>query len=261
MILAPLMTAALALAQAASAAPTTTAAEARLRACLDLARTDPAGAIATASEWAGEEAGAEVSLPQQCLGFAYVSLLRWEAAAEAFLIARDAREPEDRGARARLGAMAGNAALAAGDFEGAATVLTAAQADAEASGLDEVAGAAAADRARALVGAGRGAEAQEVLTGAQILAPQVADVWLLSAALARRNGDLRRAAELIATAAALAPADGEIGLEAGLIAALAGDDAAARRAWDAVVALDPAAPQAASARAYLAQLEEGAPPR
>lgn len=233
----------------------------RLRACLDQARTDPPTAIATASQWASEETGAATSAPQQCLGFAYMSLLRWEAAEQAFLAARNARPPGDLAARARLGAMAGNAALAAEDHAGALEPLATAQQDAEAAGLNEVAGAIAADRARALVGTGREAEAEEVLTGAQILAAQLADIWLLSAALARRHGDLRRAEGLVKTALALAPDDPEIGLELGLIAALAGDDTTARGAWARVMALDPAAPLAETARTYLARLEEGTPPR
>jgi Flp pilus assembly protein TadD len=264
MILLPTLSAALALAQAAAPVavpPVPSVSEDRLHVCLEQARTDPPTAIAAASEWTAEAIGADASLPRQCLGFAYMSLLRWEAAEGEFLAARDAREPADRAARARLGAMAGNAALAAGDFSGALATFTAAQADAEAAGLNEEAGIIAADRARALVGAGREAEAGDVLTGAQILAPQVADVWLLSAALARRQGSLTRARDLIGTAVALDPQSQEIGLELGLIAALSGDEASARTAWTTVTALDSATPQAETARAYLAQLDEGASPQ
>jgi tetratricopeptide (TPR) repeat protein len=267
MILLPALAAALVLAQAGAAEPppppaaTMTASEARLSVCLDQARTDPPTAIVAASAWASEVTGVDASLPQQCLGFAYMSLLRWDAAEQAFIAARDARAESDGAARARLGAMAGNAALAGGDFAGALEPLSAAQADAEAAGLNEVAGGIAADRARALVGAGREAEAAEVLTGAQILAPQVADVWLLSATLARRQGDLSRARDLIGTAVALEPQSQEIGLELGLVAALSGDEVSARTAWTAVTALDEASPHAEAARAYLAQLDEGTPPQ
>ena len=230
-------------------------AEDRLRLCMDEARTDPATAIATASDWLSEAQGVETSAPQQCLGFAYVSLLRWEATEQAFVAARDARAPDDHAARARMGAMAGNAALADEDFPQAAALLGMAQDDAEAAGLNDVAGAIAADRARALVGSGREEEAGEVLAGAQILAPQVPAVWLLSATLARRQGNLPEAQGLIETAAALAPQDAEIGLELGLIAAQLGDDAAARTAWNSVVALAPQSPLSATARTYLARLD------
>lgn len=240
--------------QAATAALPAVA-EDRLRVCMDEARTDPATAIASASAWLGEARGDEASLPQQCLGFAYVSLLRWEAAEQAFIAAREARPPEDHAARARLGAMAGNAALAAEDFLDAAVLMAAAQTDAEAAGLNEVAGTIAADRARALVRSGREEEASEVLAGAQISAPQVPVVWLLSATLARRQGALAKAQGLIETAAALAPQDAEIGLEAGLIAAQANDDSAARAAWNSVLALAPDSQLSATARTYLARLD------
>lgn len=253
----------LAFAQAGSTGALPPVSQDRLTVCLDAARTDPPTAIAAASEWAGEALGEavpeEAGLPQQCLGFAYMSLLRWDAAAEAFLDARDLRAPDDRPARARLGAMAGSAALASGDYPAAIATLSIAQADAEAAGLNEIAGGVAADRARALVAAGRAAEAGEVLAGAQVLAPQAGEVWLLSAALARRQGDLNRAQSLVATGLALAPEDLEILLEGGLIAALASDDASARTLWERVVALDGASPHAATARAYLAQIEQGAP--
>ena len=253
MISAPILSSLLVFAQAAAAAPPPE--DARLPACIEQARTDPATAIATASAWSSEATGQAASLPQQCLGFAYTSLLRWDAAQQAFTAARDARLQEDRPVRARLGAMAGSAALAGEDFAGALELLGVAQADAEGAGLNELAGEIAADRARALVSEGREAEAGEVLAGAQILSPQTAEIWLLSATLERRGGDLNRARGFITTAASLAPQDPEIGLEAGLIAALAGQDAAARTAWQSVLSLAPDTPHAATARTYLARLD------
>jgi len=250
----PILSTLLAFAQAAAVAPAPVK-ETRLRSCLEEARTDPSTAIITASAWTSEASGEAASLPQQCLGFAYMSLLRWEAAEQAFVAARDARPQDDQPARARLGAMAGNAALAGDSFARAVELLGTAQVDAEAAGLSELAGQVAADRARALVGTGREAEAGEVLAGAQILSPQAAEVWLLSATLERRNGDLSRARGFIATAASLAPQDPEIGLEAGLISALTGQDEAAREAWQSVLSLAPDSPHADTARTYLARLD------
>jgi Flp pilus assembly protein TadD len=66
--------------------------------------------------------------------------------------------------------------------------------------------------------------------------------------------DLEAAQTQIETAAGLDPRDPAIGLEAGVIAALAGHDEAARKSWDAVVALAPDSPEAKSARAYLAEI-------
>ena len=233
----------------------------RLQLCLEQARTDPATAIATADGWLAEAAGAERSLPGQCLGSAYVSLLRWDAAQAAFLAARDARPAEDGAIRARLGAMAGNAALAAGDHAAALAALDRALADAAqgGGGESELAGTIAADRARALVGLGREDEAAAMLEQARRNAPQQAEVWLLSATLARRQDALEEAQGYIETAAALAPDDPAIGLEAGLIAALDGRDDTARTSWRSVIAAAPGSPESVAAGEYLAQLD-GAPP-
>ena len=255
---------ALLFAQSASpAAPPATLEQDRLALCQDEARRDPTTALVNASTWLGEAQGADRSAPQQCLGFAYTSLLRWEAAEEAFLAARAALPATEAAARARLAAMAGNAALAGERAEGALAAFTLAQADAAASGEREQAGLIAADRARALVALERSSEAAEALAQARRDAPQDAGVWLLSATLSRREGDLAAAQAQIETAAALAPGDvllaPAIGLEAGLVAALAGQDEAARASWRSVIEAAPDSPEAAIARTYLAQLEAGEP--
>ena len=84
----------------------------RLELCLDQARADPATAITEASTWLGEASGAETSYPQQCLGYAYTLLLRWDASEQAFLAARGAELVINHFRRAQLATMAGNAALA-----------------------------------------------------------------------------------------------------------------------------------------------------
>jgi tetratricopeptide (TPR) repeat protein len=239
--------------EVATAAPGS-AEQARLGQCLDQARTDPATAITTAGLWLIEARGAGKALPQQCLGQAYVSVLRWDAARDAFLAARDAALAGDHAVRARLGGMAGNAALAGKDFPAALSDLDQAVADAGLAGDKPLAGSIGADKARALVALGRNEEAAAALRQARADAPQDAGVWLLSATLARRTGDLEAAQAQIETAAGLDPRDPAIGLEAGVIAALAGNDDAARKSWDAVVALAPEAPEAKSAKAYLAEI-------
>ncbi|BBC71232.1 conserved hypothetical protein [Altererythrobacter sp. B11] len=226
----------------------------RLQLCLREARTDPATAIVTASTWLGEAYGVGRSLPQQCLGTAYVSLLRWQAAENAFLAARSALLESDHGGRARFAGMAGNAALAEGRYQAALDDFTLAQADAASSGDGALSGGIAADRARALVGLGRTDDAAAALQQAREMAPQNGTAWLLSATLARRQGDLAAAQQHIETAAALMPGSAEVGLEAGVIAALAGDEEAARKSWQSVLATAPRAPEAQAARDYLAQL-------
>lgn len=248
-----LLTPALALAQQGTAAPPTLEQD-RLIACMTEARADPAQAITTASQWLEGLSGVSIAAPQQCLGFAYVGLLRWDAAMLAFQTARNALPADNWLARARLGSMAGNAALQAGQPLVAEGAFAAAVDDALAGGDAPLAGLAAADRARALVALDDVTAAGAALARARELAAQEAEVWLLSATLARRSEDLANAASWIGTAAALAPQDGAIGLEAGLIAVLAGDDDAARAAWGSVIALG--GPHATRAREYLAQLEQ-----
>lgn len=234
-------------------APKGTSEQARLTLCLEQARTDPATAITTAGLWLNEAHDAGRALPQQCLGQAYVSLLRWDAAHTAFLAARDAALASDYATRARLGAMAGNAAIAGSDLAGALADLDRAAADAGRAGDKALAGSIGGDKARVLVGLKRDGDAALALEQARADAPQDADVWLLSATLSRRSGDLKSAHAQIETAGGLAPKDPAIALEAGVIAELAGNDEAARQSWNSVVALAPDAPEAAAARTYLAE--------
>ncbi|WP_054531465.1 tetratricopeptide repeat protein [Erythrobacter sp. SG61-1L] len=232
----------------------------RLTVCLDQARNDPSTAIVTASAWLGEALDAERSFPQQCLGIAYTRLLRWKAAEDAFLGAR-ADVPETNPAqRGRFAAMAGNSALAEGRYDDALTDLGFASGDAASAGDAMLAGDIQIDRARALVGLGRAAEAAAALADARRDSPQNSDGWLLSATLSRRDGDLESAQAQIQTAAGLDPVNPAIGLEAGVIAALSGRDDAARKSWQSVVQTSPDSAEAQTARDYLAQLNEAPAP-
>jgi len=228
----------------------------RLEQCLDRARSDPATAIAEAGTWLGEADGALRGYPQQCLGYAYTLLLRWDAAEGTFLAAREA-EPESNGARrARLGVMAGNAALADGRADAALAALALAASDAAAAGDPALRSIVETDRARALVAQGNEGEAEAVLAAARTLDAQNALAWLLSATLARRLGKLGEAQAFIETAAALSSDNPEFGLEAGVIAMLQGREDAAAASWRSVIALVPGSEAAAAARGYLAQLAE-----
>ena len=242
----------------APSAPARTVAEDRLQVCLDRSRTDPASAIAEASTWAGEASGPDASYPQQCLGMAYTALLRWEAAEQAFLAAREAAGESVRFRRAQLATMAANAALAEERADAALTALGLAAADAEASGNAGLRAMVAVDRARALVLKGDQAGAEAALAAARTYDAQSPFAWLLSAALARRQGKLGEAQTFIQTAAALAPDYPEIGLEAGVIAMLGGREDAAAASWRSVVETAPNSGEAATARDYLAQLEDPA---
>ena len=243
-------------AQAASAAVPIE--QIRLEQCLDQARDEPAAAITEASTWLGETSGAAASYPQQCLGYAYTMLLRWEAAERAFLAAHHAELASNRFRRAQLATMAGNAALAESRAEAALVALDLAATDAAAAGDAALRSIVETDRARALVLQGNEGEAEAVLAAARTLDAQNALAWLLSATLARRLGKLADAQGLIETAAALAPEYSEVGLEAGVIAMQQGREDAAAASWRSVVEMEPDSLTAEIARGYLAQIQEPA---
>lgn len=246
------------LAQAAAAAapptPPPSTAETRLATCLAQARGNADVAIDAADRWLSEAKGAEQAMPRQCLGVIYSRQGDWTLAERSFLDSREAVPAAEAALRARLAAMAGNAALADGRNEDALAALDLAQGDAGRAGDAGLLGEVEVDRARALVPLNRLKEADGALANARLSAPQSSDAWLLSAALARREGNLPLAQQYIEKAADLRPIDPEIGLEAGLIAALSGRDEAARKSWQSVVDADPASDSAKMAREYLAQL-------
>jgi Flp pilus assembly protein TadD len=230
----------------------------RLNLCLDHARSEPAGAITEAGTWLAEASGPERSYPQQCLGYAYTMLLRWDAAERAFLAAREAESANAHVRRARLATMAANAALAEGRGDAALAALALAGTDAAATGDAGLRSIVETDRARALVAQGNQGEAEAVLAAARTLDPQNTLAWLLSATLARRLDKLAEAQQLIETAGALSPNLPEIGLEAGVIAMLQGREDAAAASWRSVIELEPDGATAETARGYLAQLAEPA---
>lgn len=228
--------------------------ETRLRICLDKAGTSPATALDEAQVWlAGVRGSARVD-PGQCLGAALYALGRWDEAARAFLAAREATASNEGAHKARLAGMAGNAALAGSDLAGAEADFAMAHADAAEAGESALAGDIAIDRSRALVGLNRLEEARAALDEGRKASPGNALGWLLSATLARREGDLAKAQGWIEQAATLDPLDPEIGLEAGLIAVLGGRDEAARKSWQSVLDTAPGSDPAIKAKGYLDQL-------
>lgn len=229
---------------------------AKLRDCLDAIYVDPAAGLTRADEWLATATPADKPLAQRCRGTALVALQRWEEAEPAFAAASQATPAANHEARARLAAMAGNAALAKGSHDAALTHFDKARADALAGGNKMLAGDIQVDRSRALVGLGRKDEAAMALDEARNTSPDNAEAWLLSATLSRQNGDLSKAQSQIEQALGRAPTNPEIGLEAGVIAVLAGRDDSARRSWQSVVRIAPGTPAADKAVGYLAQLDE-----
>ncbi|MEO0589282.1 MAG: tetratricopeptide repeat protein [Pseudomonadota bacterium] len=222
--------------------------------CLTQIEADPARAHTQAQIKLIEAIGAEKVVANHCLGLASTELGLWEDARRAFLAARTQTPQEEIRARARFGAMAGNAALAGGDLEGALVLLTQAMSEAETAASTPLQVITAIDIARILVTLDRPEDALAPLERATTLAPQDSESWLLKATLLRRLDRLGDAQAAIEEAVALAPQDVEIGLEAGVIAIFSGREAAARASWQSVIDTQPDSLAAQKARGYLEQI-------
>lgn len=226
-----------------------------LQQCLQLAMERPSDAIEVADGWlAKAKTQAERAGAKQCKALALTRIEGWDQAAALFLSARDELPASERGERARLGSLGGNAWIVAGDVDQALAALDQAHGDAAAAGDGKLDALIQIDRARALVALGRQDEAAQALAEARRLVPDNAQGWLLSATLSRRMGKLAEAQQQIQRAADLFPIDPEIGLEAGVIAVLSGRDEAARKSWLSVIKTAPSSQAAKTAQAYLDQL-------
>jgi tetratricopeptide (TPR) repeat protein len=225
--------------------------------CIGEMEANPSGGAVAAQQALDRAVGDERVRAGLCLGVALGALERWSEAQTAFLRARDAAPPTDAASRARLGAMAGNAALAGGSAASALPSLDVAQAQARTAKDMDLLGTIAVDRARAFVALNQKQQAEAALAEARTAAPGDAQTWLLSATLSRRDNKLAEAQTQIERAAQIAPQDPEIGLEAGVIAVLGGRDAAARKSWQSVLATAPDSDAAKTAKGYLAQLDNG----
>ena len=242
----------LALAAAAPAGPVDTPKN-RYRACLAQTRTEPAQAVARAQAWLGSGGGIDAA---QCLGLAWSAQEKWPEAAAAFEAA--ARDAESRGDRRRgdLLVEAGNAWLAAGDPAKSGKAFEAALA----TGLlaPQLQGEVHLDLGRAAVARNDPGGARVHIDKGLALVPKDAFAWYLSAALARRQGDLPLAREHIARAAGLAPDDAAILLEAGNIAGVSGEKDAALGLYARAVRAAPDSDAGKAAKAALAA-NEGPP--
>jgi tetratricopeptide (TPR) repeat protein len=228
----------------------------RLGDCLARAESDAAGAIAEAREWQRTAQGSALGEAGHCMGVALAKAQRWSEAEAALVAARDAAGGDDHEQRARMGALAGYAALEGGRGAHGLSLLDQAVGDADLAGDVRLAGEIERDRARALVQARRDLDAAKALTRARSALPTDPETWLLSATLSRRMRRLAEAQVQIEEAARLAPDEPLIGLEAGVIAMIAGREQAATRSWQSVVALAPDSEAAKMARAYLAQIAQ-----
>ncbi len=234
-----------------AAAATPSAEDAKFAECVALSERDPAAALTETTAW--RETGGGI-LARQCEGLAYAAQERWLPAASAFEQAARKAEVDRDGRAARLWVQAGNAALAAGDASKAQGFFDSAIIGGQLNG--EELGEAHLDRARAAVALGNGKAARAYIDTALKLVAADPLAWLLSATLARREGQLDRAQADIAEAAKRSPDDASVALEAGNIAILSGSEAAARTAWQAAILNAPTSDAGKAAAEALARLSK-----
>jgi hypothetical protein len=225
-----------------------------LAACTELVRAAPQKAVEAAGDWRGRGGGVDA---RQCLGLAYAALERWPSAATAFEQAAQEAEAKQDGRRAELWVQAGNAWLAGDDPARARKAFDAALATNLMT--PELRGEAHLDRARAAVAQNDLAAARADIDKGLELVPADPFGWYLSAALARRERNLKRAQDDIAKAVSLAPDDAPVLLEAGNIAGLSGELEAARGLYARAARAAPGTDAARAAEAALAANEGEAP--
>ena len=226
-----------------------------LEECLDQIERDPSRAHTMAQIRRNETTGPARVIANHCLGLAATELGLWEDARSAFIASRDEVGSDEPVLRARAGTMAGIAAMAGGDAEGALTLLELALVDAQAGSAATIEAYAQVEKARALVTFDRNEDALEAIGRAVFLRPDDAEPWLLKATLERRLVRLAEAQASIERAGALAPADPLVGLEAGRVAFLDARYEAARASWQSVIDLAPGSEEAALASEYISDLD------
>lgn len=225
--------------------------------CLTEARDDPETALDTANTWRmSAENDLDLVRSAHCLGLAFVALERFDEARQIFEVA-SAEAPEEFGKyRARLLAMAGNAAMSERKPAIAEPLFATAIERAVAAGDGELASDLSADRAGALALAERFDDAVEAMRVSREHNPQSERAWIMSAMLLRRLERYGEAQQMIEQAATINPRNPAVGLEAGIIAALSGREDDARRSFESVLIVAPDSEWANRATAYLEQLNQ-----
>jgi tetratricopeptide (TPR) repeat protein len=221
---------------------------ARTAACKALIQRDMLAAVDQATAWADRDKSVA---SRQCLGLAFVAVERWAPAQAALELAAAQAEAQHDGRAPEYWSQAANAALAADQPAKAREDLDHALA---VPGLaPTLAGEAWVDRARADVALDDMGRARTDMDKGLALVPQDPFAWLLSATLARRQGDLPRAQKDIMVAVKAAADDPAVQLEAGNIAAAGGQMEAARAAWTRAAQIGAGDPAGKTAAALLNQ--------
>lgn len=213
------------------------------------AARDPGTAIAEGARWALTDGGIDAEL---CLGVGYENANDWNAAESAYMRAHALATAADDTRTTGILVNAGRMALRNDDADTAVERFGAALADPDLS--DSVRGTVLIERAQAHVSLEDGDAAQADLIAAQSLLPNDSSVWLLSATLARRQGDFDTAGDFIDRALELDQSDPANLLEAGNIAIGLNAYDIAEQAWNRAAAADPDGPSGQAASRNLERL-------
>lgn len=220
--------------------------ELRLSECIGLAIEDPPSAIVEGSKWRQENGGWRADI---CLANGYAENFEFSRSLPHFEKGANAAAREDQDRANQFWLQAGNAAIAADRPNDAIRFIDRALAKGSMATADRA--EALIDRARAYVASGQAAQAKTDLFAVRRLTPENLLGWLLSATLARREGELTDAQDFIATAASLGPRDPAVALEAGNIASALGENEQAATHWKTAIELAPGSRQAKTARQRL----------
>lgn len=220
--------------------------EAEYRACMGLAKDDPAQALKSAMVWADQGGGVAAD---HCIAVAMLSQGRFGESAERLEILADSLDPKLEHLKSEVLAQSGQAWLIAGDLNRAAKAQSAALA------LSPYDPELRIDRSMTLAMNGQYWEAIDDLNEATSLAPDQADIYVYRAAAYRQLEAFDLALQDLDTAFALEPDHIEALLERGNLHRLMGRLDAARDDWLRVTSLAPESPAADAARANLERLD------
>lgn len=216
--------------------------------CVRAIPTDAQKAEQFAVEWQARGGG----LPaRHCEAMAQLQQQKFGAAASTLSKAAQKAEAEKSPLAADFWGQAGNAAFLAGDSKGAIGYFTTALTSAGEFAPQRSANLLI-DRARAHAELNDLPAARADLDKALELNKFEPMAWMLSAALARRQGDIGRASLDIERASGLDSANPDILFEQGNVAAANKDEANARKLWEMTVKAAPGSPAAELAAKALA---------
>ena len=222
----------------------------RYAACMERARAAPEAGLAEAEAWLTQT---ESTAARHCRAVALVGLGRAEEAVGAFEELGRAQEKPKFALAAELYRQAAMVELEAGRLDAAEALQD------RGLGLAPDSVELLIDRALLLGARVDYAEALKTLERARQLAPARADVLVLTAAAHRLLGRPEPAQQALEAALALDPDDAGALLERGILRRLQGDKEGARADWERVRRLEPGSPEAETAAANLALLDQPAP--